>query len=237
MWSLGRSSQKWGYPVKPVVKKSKAQVGKNAPSAKLVVPVAKKSDLTRQRVLKITAALFRRKGYQATSMRDIAAAVGMKSGSLYYYYESKEALLAAILNENIESNVSTLRKVVSALPEGATVRDKFRVAIEASIKLVAEAGDMALASAQTLSQLQEPDFSEQVRHRRAYNQFWRDLITEGKQTGEIDKSVPDAIASMVIAGALAFVGEWYQKKLSTTKEVGEIFLRMFFDGMRSTDPK
>ena len=41
----------------------------------------------------MTSKLFRRNGYQTISMRDIAAAVGMKSCSLYYYYESKEACL------------------------------------------------------------------------------------------------------------------------------------------------
>jgi len=85
---------------------------KDAPSS---VPM-KKIDITRQRVLEVTSDLFRRNGYQATSMRDIAAALGMKSGSLYYYYESKEALLAAILNDNIDATLAGLKQVVADLP-------------------------------------------------------------------------------------------------------------------------
>jgi Transcriptional regulator len=193
----------------------------------------KKSDVTRQRVLEVTSDLFRRNGYQATSMRDIAKAVGMKSGSLYYYYESKEALLAAILNDNIDATLAGLTEALASLPGDATARQKFETAVAASVKIIADSGDMAVASAQTLSILQEPEFSEQSRHRRAYNQFWRDIINEGKEKGEIRKDLPDAVASMAIVGALTFVGEWYESDRSSTDAIGAIFSRLFFDGMHA----
>jgi len=193
----------------------------------------KKSDITRQRVLEVTSDLFRRNGYQATSMRDIATALGMKSGSLYYYYDSKEALLAAILNDNIDATLAGLKQVVANLPADATARQKFEAAIAASVKTISQAGDMAVASAQTLSFLQEPEFSEQSEHRRAYNQFWRDIIIEGKEKGEIRKDLPDAVASMAIVGALTFVAEWYESDRSSTDNIGAIFSHLFFDGMHA----
>jgi Transcriptional regulator len=193
----------------------------------------KKSEATRQRVLQMTSELFRKNGYQATSMRDIAAAVGMKSGSLYYYYESKEALLAAILNDNIDDFILAMKQALDSLPADATVREKFDTAIEVSVRRVHASGDMAVASTQTLSFLREPEYSEQVRHRRAYNQFWRDLIEEGKRTGEIRKDIPDAVASMVIVGALTFVGEWFDDKRSSAEKIGSIFSQLFFEGMQT----
>jgi len=202
---------------------------KDAPSS---VPM-KKSDITRRRVLEVTSDLFRRNGYQATSMRDIATALGMKSGSLYYYYESKEALLAAILNDNIDATRAGLKQMVADLPADATARQKFEAAIAASVKTISQAGDMAVVSAQTLSFLQEPEFSEQSEHRRAYNQFWRDIIIEGKKKGEIRKDLPDAVASMAIVGALTFVAEWYESDSSSTDKIGAIFSRLFFDGMHA----
>ncbi|MDR7156483.1 AcrR family transcriptional regulator [Sphingobium xenophagum] len=213
-----------------------AAVAKAKPKAKskgLEVPILKKSDATRQRVLDVTSDLFRRNGYQATSMRDIAAAVGMKSGSLYYYYDSKEALLAAILNDTIDAHLAILKEAVDNLPANSTVRQKLDKAFQASVKIISDSGDMAVASAQTLSFLQEPEYSEQVRHRQAYNQFWRDLIEEGKRTGEIRKDLPDAVASMAIVGALTFVAEWFESDRSTTDEVGALFSSLFIDGMRA----
>lgn len=213
-----------------------AAVAKAKPKAEskgVKTPVLKKSDATRQRVLDVTSDLFRRNGYQATSMRDIAAAVGMKSGSLYYYYDSKEALLAAILNDTIDAHLAMVRQAVDALPANATVRQKFDTAFQVSVKIISDSGDMAVASAQTLSFLQEPEYSEQVRHRQAYNQFWRDLIEEGKRTGEIRKDLPDAVASMAIVGALTFVAEWFDGDRSTTDEVGALFSSLFVEGMRA----
>lgn len=210
-----------------------AKAKPKAESKAVKAPILKKSDATRQRVLDVTSDLFQRNGYQATSMRDIAAAVGMKSGSLYYYYDSKEALLAAILNDTIDAHLAMVRQAVDALPANATVRQKFDTAFQVSVKIISDSGDMAVASAQTLSFLQEPEYSEQVRHRQAYNQFWRDLIEEGKRTGEIRKDLPDAVASMAIVGALTFVAEWFDGDRSTTDEVGALFSSLFVEGMRA----
>ncbi|HEY6868918.1 MAG TPA: TetR/AcrR family transcriptional regulator [Novosphingobium sp.] len=216
--------------MKSVVAQPRPETKKKVASPKAA---KKKSDVTRQRVLEATAELFRTNGYLATSMRDIAGALGMKSGSLYYYYDSKEALLAAILNDAIDAHISAMKAALEALPAGASARQKFDAAVEVSVKMIWASGDMAVASTQTLSFLQEPEYSEQVRHRQAYNQFWRDLIEEGKRNGEIRKDFPDAVASMVIVGALTFVAEWYDPQRATTHEIGALFSRLLFEGMRA----
>ena len=52
------------------------------------------------------AQLFRRQGFDATSTRDIAAAVGMQSGSPFYHFESKGALLYAVMEEGMRSAIA-----------------------------------------------------------------------------------------------------------------------------------
>jgi AcrR family transcriptional regulator len=191
-------------------------------------------------VLSLSSELFRQNGYEATSMRDIAAACGMKSGSLYYYYESKEALLAAILSVTIDEVRAELEATIARLPKGASVRSKFRAALKTSVKIIVDSGDMAIASTRTLSLLNEPGYSEQVRHRKEFNQFWRNLIIEGKERGEIKPSVSDAFASMIMIGAMSYVPEWFDPKRSTTDEVAEYLTNLLFDGMttakRRTQP-
>jgi AcrR family transcriptional regulator len=54
-----------------------------------------KGDRTRQRVLNAALGLFRRRGYERTTMRDIAAKAGMSLGAAYHYYSSKEAMVLA----------------------------------------------------------------------------------------------------------------------------------------------
>ena len=196
--------------------------------------VSKKSEVTRDRVLSVSSDLFQRNGYLATSMRDIAAAAGMKSGSLYYYYESKEMLLAAILNQNIDDTLRKLEATVAALPSGVSVRAKFRAASKAILKIIIDAGDMAIASGRTLSLLPEPEYSEQVKHRQAYNDFWRKLLNEGKKNGELKPGLSDAFVSMFIIGAMSFVPEWYDPSRSSTDEIAEYYTKLLFDGISAT---
>src|SRR5579864_8515624 len=60
---------------------------------------APRQDNRRAQLLDAVARLFRERGFHATSMRDIAKAVGMLSGSIYYHFESKEEMLLAVYQE------------------------------------------------------------------------------------------------------------------------------------------
>ena len=59
----------------------------------------------RREVLHSAARLFRKKGFHATSTRDIAAAAGMQSGSPVYHFESKGALLFAVMEEGMRNAI------------------------------------------------------------------------------------------------------------------------------------
>lgn len=60
---------------------------------------APRQDNRRAQLLDAAAHLFSERGFHATSMRDIAKAVGMLSGSIYYHFESKEEMLLAVYEE------------------------------------------------------------------------------------------------------------------------------------------
>ena len=60
----------------------------------------------RHELLGAAAKLFRRQGFAATTTRDIAAAAGMQSGSPFYHFESKNALLYAVMEEGMQSAIA-----------------------------------------------------------------------------------------------------------------------------------
>src|SRR5512133_1454237 len=66
----------------------------------------------RAELLRSAARLFRRKGFHATSTRDIAAAVGMRSGSPFYHFKSKGALLYAVMEEGMRSAIERQRQAL-----------------------------------------------------------------------------------------------------------------------------
>ena len=68
----------------------------------------------RHALLSAAALLFRQKGFAATTTRDIAAAAGMQSGSPFYHFKSKNALLYAVMEEGMHTALARQNKVVSA---------------------------------------------------------------------------------------------------------------------------
>ena len=59
-----------------------------------------KSEATRARILEAALALFRKRGFAETTMRDIAQAAGLAQGAAYYYFDSKEVILFAYYARN-----------------------------------------------------------------------------------------------------------------------------------------
>jgi TetR/AcrR family transcriptional regulator, cholesterol catabolism regulator len=82
----------------------------------------------RRELIRSAARLFRRKGFHATSTRDIAAAVGMQSGSPFYHFESKTALLAAVMEEGMRTAIARQQKVLEQA-DGAEAPTRLRVLI------------------------------------------------------------------------------------------------------------
>ena len=83
----------------------------------------------RRKLMDGAAKLFRTQGFAATSTRDIAAAAGMHSGSPFYHFESKSALLFAVMNEGMATAVQSQQQALAALPADAAPRDCLRVLI------------------------------------------------------------------------------------------------------------
>src|SRR5579859_8165976 len=86
----------------------------NSPTPALRAP---RQDNRRVQLLDAAARLFREQGFHATSMRDIAKAVGMLSGSIYYHFESKEELLFAVYQEGERRVAEAVDAAVAAETE------------------------------------------------------------------------------------------------------------------------
>jgi len=72
----------------------------------------KRAAVRRRQVLKVASELFAQKGFEATSMRDIATAAGFMSGSLYYHFASKEDLYIAVQDASISKIFDAVSKAI-----------------------------------------------------------------------------------------------------------------------------
>lgn len=89
-------------------------------------------DSARGKLLQMAAHLFRSKGYERTTVRDLAAAIGIQSGSIFHHFKSKEEILRSVMEETIVYNTALMR---AALAEAQGTReaagaDPLRVAVD-----------------------------------------------------------------------------------------------------------
>src|SRR5436305_42145 len=108
---------------------------------------------SRRRILDCAARLFRKNGYGGTSLRDIAAASGMKAGSLYYHFASKDEILIDVLNIGVQRVYDAVRNAVAALPAAATFADIINTAIYGHLKALHEADDYTSANVRIFGQV------------------------------------------------------------------------------------
>ncbi|WP_276206930.1 TetR/AcrR family transcriptional regulator [Oceanicoccus sagamiensis] len=70
-------------------------------------------DSAKGRLLSGAAHLFREKGYERTTVRDIANEIGIQSGSLFHHYKSKEEILKAVMTDAVIYNTEKMRAAVA----------------------------------------------------------------------------------------------------------------------------
>lgn len=75
-----------------------------------------KADAQRERVLSASAQIFSKRGYRATSMNEIAAAVGLSKPTLYHYFRSKEEILVRLYENVMDHTVSSAQAIAAAAP-------------------------------------------------------------------------------------------------------------------------
>ncbi|HBS49073.1 MAG TPA: TetR/AcrR family transcriptional regulator [Rhodobacteraceae bacterium] len=158
----------------------------------------------REDILRAAGALMSAKGYDATSMRDIAGAVGMLPGSVYYHFASKEALFVELHNEVVQTMTA---RVSEALDGVEDAWERLRAAARAHLE--------GLLETDTLVAIVSPEFTREnnevgqvvTEHRRAYEQIFRDLFAALDLPGTADA----AVLRLGLFGALNWVPVWYER--------------------------
>lgn len=101
-----------------------------------------KSEATRSRILDAALGLFRKRGFEATTMREVAAAAGMALGAAYYYFPSKEALVVAYYDQVQEEHERLTRTMLAGTRD---LRSRVRAAFRAKLDVIGK--DRALLGA------------------------------------------------------------------------------------------
>jgi AcrR family transcriptional regulator len=201
-----------------------------ADGASLLKPPSK-SEATRQSILHAAAGLFRQRGYAAVSLRDIAEAVGMKTGSLYYHFSSKESLVEEILALGTQGAFDASKAAVEALGAVADPVDKLEAVICAHTRFLHDEEDFASANLKILHQVPPAIRERHVRQDRAYGQFVAQIIDEIAGTHGLAPGVDPSILRMLCFGAMNWSISWFDPKGASPSQIADQLMTMVRRGV------
>jgi AcrR family transcriptional regulator len=175
---------------------------------------------TRVRILLGGLDLFAARGYHATSIRDIAAAAGIQSASLYSHFASKEAILAELV---LLAHDVHHRALVSALMDaGSDPRDQLAAVIRTHVSMHCRFSKLATVANHERHHLSAEALAPAATLRRASEQLGEEVIARGVVRGQFHL-VNDEIALLAVSSIGAAVSGWYPHRSTglTPEEIGE----------------
>lgn len=189
----------------------------------------------RTEILERSAVLFAREGAANTPLSEIASAVGIKKGSLYYFFESKEALLLEVVRPVLEGPARELQSIVQGpgdvvfrLTEAMAALGRFFDTHPERMEiLIRERLDRHLSS----------EANEEVRRwKAAYTDLWRRLLREGVEAG-VFVACDDKITAFGQIGALNWMYAWFDPRGELSGEdIGRILAQQFLTGLLAERP-
>jgi AcrR family transcriptional regulator len=161
----------------------------------------------RAEVLDAAARVFHAKGYEATSIQDIADEVGILKGSLYYYISSKEDVLFEMLQE---VHTAALETVMEAVAVDGNPLEKVHAFVETLARFNAENTIRMGILHHDFRSLSDERRSEIVRERDQYDKILRKLIVEGKDAGLVRDEIDPKITALAVMGMINSIYHWFR---------------------------
>lgn len=191
-----------------------------------------------QQIVDAAAHVFYEKGYEAASIQDVADAVGILKGSLYYYIDSKEDLLFQILRDAHRESMRHLSAWQEVEGDALT---KLRAFVEGHVLAIIENDVKIGVFFQDFRSLGAERRAAIVADRDVYSALVRDLILQGQEESTIDGDVDPSLASMGLLGMLNWTHQWYRPEAEggvTPPELAAFFADFALSGLavRAQEP-
>jgi AcrR family transcriptional regulator len=185
-------------------------------------------------VLEVAARVFHQKGYESTSIQDIAEAIGILKGSLYYYIRSKEDLLYEILQGVHEEALANIKPVVEM--EGDALQ-KIRAFVTTHLMFNAKHLTKMGVFYHDFRSLNGERRSSIVESRDYYDGLLRGFIREGQKDGTVCPDVDAKAAALGVMGMLNWIYQWYHPGGELNeRQVADEFADLVVSGL-ACDPR
>jgi AcrR family transcriptional regulator len=184
----------------------------------------------RAELLAIAAELFAERGLRATTVRDIADAAGILSGSLYHHFDSKESMVDEILRGFLDALFGRYRAIVA---EKLDPRATFEAIVVASFEAIdAHHAAVAIYQAEARHLADQPRFAY-IRERLVeFRKLWHDVLRAGVKAGAFRKDLDVELSYRFLRDTVWVGVGWYRPggKLAID-DIARQYLSVVLDGL------
>lgn len=191
-------------------------------------PSASTDQSTYERMLETAAVLFSKKGYAATSTREIAAVLRIQKPSLYYHIQSKEDLLYTICKSSLDKIRDDVEQATSRIDSPL---ERVSALVRAHIESMLQ--DQAQHSA-TLSEmrgLSKDRLADVIARRDAYESLVRSILLDAQKGGLLRNDIPAKYLCLYLLGLMNRVEIWYRPTGPLSpRQLADMFITIFLTG-------
>jgi TetR/AcrR family transcriptional regulator, cholesterol catabolism regulator len=162
----------------------------------------------RQEILRTAARLFQQRGYDATSMNDVAAALKLSKGGLYHHFQSKDEILFEIMNHAMEI---TEDRVLAPVRSIADPEERLRTLIRLHIEVVLSPRDREITVMLHENHPLPPSLRRRINARKKeYVHFVESLIAEVQKERHSSGKISARAAAFALLGMINWIYQWYK---------------------------
>lgn len=184
-----------------------------------------------QEIVDAAAQIILDKGYNATSIQDIADSVGILKGSLYHYVRSKEDFLYRIIKDVYDEALEDIARVPKM---DAPPLERLAAFVRAHVVFAAKHLTAYTIQIREFDRLSEERRAEIREGGESYVEVLRGILEDGQKSGDIDKSLDARLVSVVVTGALNSMTRWYQPKGRLTPEaLADVYIALLSSAVAS----
>jgi TetR/AcrR family transcriptional regulator, cholesterol catabolism regulator len=176
-------------------------------------------------LLDAAASRFARHGYRETTVREIAAAVDMLPGSVYYHFPSKERLLLAVYREGVSRVCARVDGAIDTA--GPEPWARLELALVAHLDCVLDRSDYARVMLRVLPDSLPDIAADLVALRDSYEQRFKRLVDALPLPDPVD----GALLRLFLLGAANWSEIWYRPGRATPADIARRFLHMLREPM------
>jgi AcrR family transcriptional regulator len=184
---------------------------------------------SRQEILRTAARLFQQRGYDATSMNDVAAALKLSKGGLYHHFQSKDEILFNLMNHAMDI---TQERVIDGVRAITGPEERLRMLIRRHIEVVMSVRDREITVMLHENHPLPPAMRRRINARKKdYVHFVENLIAEVQGARPSRGGVTPRAAAFALLGMINWIYQWYRPEGALHEEsLVRQYTDIFFQG-------